>query len=251
MEKGVRWIVSAGRATPDRAPEIVRQSIANNVYHLLDNLLLIRPSFRERLRCEDIQGGEHLDRALAAGKGVILETGHFYANRMAERYFASTGYPVLCVRNQRPENSGSGRLGRCILQPRLLEFRRRASAQVVYIQDPECSLKILRRLRSGGVVNIQVDGIVGTRAVAGTLLGRPWRFPAGIFDLVRRSGCAVVPMLCVGRIAGFRISFDPALDLAMADSRDEWLASNLPVIVRALEEQIAGHPEEWRLWTHF
>ena len=221
------------------------------MYHLLDNLLLIRPSFQERLRCAGIQGAEHLDRAMAAGKGVILQTGHFYANRMAERYLASTGHPVLSVRNQRPQNRAAGRLGRCVLEPRLIEFRRSACPDVVYIQDPECSLKILRRLRSGGLVNIQVDGIVSTRAVGGKLLGRSWRFPAGIFDVVRLSGCAVVPMLCVGGIAGFRISFNPVLDVAKADSRDEWLAINLPVFVKALEKQIADHPEEWRLWTHF
>jgi lauroyl/myristoyl acyltransferase len=74
---------------------------------------------------------------------------------------------------------------------------------------------------------------------------------AGIFDVVRLSGCAAVPMLCAGGIAGFRISFNPMLDVAKADSRDEWLAVNLPGFVRALEKQIADHPEEWRLWTHF
>jgi lauroyl/myristoyl acyltransferase len=250
-EKAVRWIISARCSTPEQAPGIVRQSISNSLFRILDDLLLMRPSFQEKLHCVGIQGAGHLERALAAGKGVILLTGHFYANRIAERYLAATGYPMLSVRNQRPPNRAAGRLGRRILQPRHLELRQRAHPDVVYIQDPECSLKILRRLRSGGLVNIQLDGVAGTRAVEGAFLGRSWRFPAGIFDVVRLSGCAAVPMLCAGGIAGFRISFNPMLDVAKADSRDEWLAVNLPGFVRALEKQIADHPEEWRLWTHF
>lgn len=219
------------------------------MFSILDDLLLFRPSFQKKLHCAGIQGAGHLERALAAGNGVILLTGHFYANRIAERYLAAIGYPMLSVHNQRPSNRAAGRLGRSILQPRYLELRRRAHPDVVYIQDPECSLKMLRRLRSGGLVNIQLDGVAGHRAVEGAFLGRSWRFPAGIFDLVRVSGCAVVPMLCLGGSAGFSIRFNPMLDIAKADSRDEFLAANLPAFVRTLEKQVADHPEEWRLWT--
>jgi lauroyl/myristoyl acyltransferase len=157
---------------------------------------------------------------------------------------------MLSVHNQSPSNHAAGRLGR-ILQPRYLELQRRAHPDVVYIQDPDCSLKILRRLRSGGLVNIQLDGIAGAQAIEYTFLGRLWRFPAGIFDLVQLSGCAVVPMLCLGGSAGFCVSFNPMLDVVKADSRDECVAANLPGFVTALEKQIADHPEEWRLWTHF
>jgi lauroyl/myristoyl acyltransferase len=251
VEKAVRWIVSARCSTPEQAPGIARQSISNNMFGILDDLLLIRPSFQKKLHCAGIQGAGHLDRALAAGKGVILLTGHFCANRIAERYLAATGYPMLSVHNRRPSNRAAGRLGRRILQPLYIELQQRAHPDVVYVQDPGCSLKILQRLRSGGLVNIQLDGVAGTRAVEGAFLGRSWRFPAGICDLVRLSGCAVVPMLCLGGSAGFRICFSPMLDAAKADSRDEWLAVNLPVFVRVLEKLIAGHPEEWRLWTHF
>ena len=243
-EKAVRWIMTARNCTASQASRIARQSVSNNMFGILDDLLLYQT-------CTAMDGKEHLERAISSGKGVIVLTGHFCANRVAERYLATAGYPMLSVHNQTPSNHAEGILGRRILLPRYLEFQRRAHPDVVYIQDADCTLKILRRLRSGGLVNIQLDGLAGTRVVEGPFLGTSWRFPAGVFDFARLSGCAVVPMLCLGRSSGFHIRFSPALALAPAASREEFVTVNLPVFTRALEKQIADHPEEWRLWRHF
>jgi phosphatidylinositol dimannoside acyltransferase len=249
-EKAISWIVSACCCTPDQAARIARQSISNNMLRILDDLLLLRPSRGQVVPNANIKGIEHLERALSAGKGVILLTGHFCANRIAEKYLASCSYPMLSVHNQRPSNKAAGRLGRRFLQPRYIELQRRANPDVVYMQDAECSLKIFRRLRSGGLVNLQLDGLAATRAVEGTFLGVSWRFGSGIFELTRLSGCAVVPMLCLGGGSELQIRFSPMLAVVRANSAGEFLA-NLPVFTQAVEKLIVGQPEEWRLWTHF
>ena len=128
-------------------------------------------------------------------------------------------------------------------------MRRRINPDVVYIQDPECTLKLLQRLRSGGLVHIKPDGIAGARGVEYMILGHARRFPTGILDLARLSGCAVIPMLCLGRAREFHLRFFPALHLTAADSSEEFLTANLPVITRALEAQVTQHPEEWRVWA--
>ena len=250
-EKAIGWIASACCCTPDQAARIARQSISNNMLRILDDLFLLQPSRTQAVPRASIKGVEHLERALSAGKGVIILTGHFCANRIAEKYLASCGYPMLSVHNQRPSNKGAGRLGRRFLQPRYLELQRRANPDVVYMQDAECSLKILGRLRSGGLVNLQLDGLAATRAVEGTFLGISWRFGAGIFELTRLSGCAVVPMLCLGGGSEFQIRFSATLAVVRANSADEFLSANLPVFTQALEKLVVDQPEEWRLWTHF
>ena len=246
-----RRIITARSCTAREAARIARQSVSNNMFRILDDLLLFRPAFPKKLHCTAIDGMQHLERAISSGKGVIVLTGHFGANRIAERYLAAIGHSMLSVHNQEPSNRAEGLVGRRILQPRYLELQRRAHNDVVYIQDADCSLKIFRRLRSGGLVNIQLDGLAGARSVEGLLLGAARRFPAGVFDFARLSGCAVVPMLCLGGSAGFQIHFSPMLEVIRAASRDEFVSVNLPVFTQALEKQIADHPEEWRLWTHF
>ena len=246
-EKAISWIVSACGLTPKQAVRIARQSISNDMFRQLDDLVLLRPPHRQMLHCTGIEGIQHLDEAMAAGNGVILLTAHFCVTRIAVRYLATLGYPVLTVQKQTPRKPSEGRLG-SVLRQHYLELRRQGNPDVVDIQDADCSLKILQRLRSGGLVHMHVDALSAKTAVEGPFLGVPWRFPAGAFDFVRLSCCAVVPMLCLGRSTGFHIRFSPMLRVAKADSREEFLNANLPAFTEVFERQIADHPEEWRLW---
>lgn len=235
-------------STPAQAVKIARHRIDSDLFRLWDDLLLPLPSYAQRLQCTGIEEIQYLDQALAAGNGVILLTLHFGANRPALKHLATLGYPTLSLQDQTSRNPRQGRLGR-VLRKRYIEFLRRSYPDVVYVQDPECSLKILRRLRSGGLVHMNLDVLNVKTAVEGAFLGVSWRFPVGVFDLVRLSGCAVVPMLCLTRSAGFQIRFDPMLDVVRAASRDEFVHANLPAFTGVFERQIAAHPEQWRPWT--
>ena len=248
--KAVPWIARACSTTPARARQIASQSLSNNIFRTLDQLLLLRPSCGQMLRCTGIDGIQHLESAIARGKGVILLVGHFCANRVAVRYLATQGYAALAVHNQRPSNKAEGRLGR-LLQPRSIQLQKRAYPDQAYIQEADCSLKIMRRLRAGGLTVLQFDGRGGTKVIEQTFLGVPWRFPSGIFEIVRLSECAVLPMLCLGRSNGFRIRFEPMLAIHGATSRDAFVSANLPGFLNAVESQIAKNPEEWTLWNHF
>jgi lauroyl/myristoyl acyltransferase len=244
------WIALACRTTPVHARRIAGQSLSNGIFRTLDELLLLRPSSGRMLRCEGLDGIQHLEQASARGKGVILLVGHFCANRIALRYLAANGYPVLAVHNQRPSNFAGGRLGK-VLQPRSMQLQELAYADQVYIQDPGCSLKIMRRLRAGGLAALQVDGRGGTNLIEQVFLGVPWLVASGIYEIVRLSDCAVVPMLCLGRSTGFRIRFDPMLAIHSAPSRETFLSANLPGFLAVVEKQIVENTEQWRLWNHF
>ncbi len=249
--KAIPWIVQACRTTPERARNIARRSLSNNLFRTLDELVLLRPSPETALGCEGLDGVDHLENAIARGHGVILLVGHFCANRIAVRYLAQQGYAALSVHNRRPTNVIEGRLGRRFLQPRSIELQKRALSNQVYIQDPDCSLRIMRTLRASGLVVLQMDGRGGTNLVEHTFLGVPWLVPSGIFEIVRLSGCAVVPVLCLGRADRFRIRFDPSLDIVPASSRGAFASANLPRFLGVVERQIFENPEEWRLWNHF
>lgn len=232
----------------DQIPQIARKFLANSTIRMLDDLVLSWPSFPRKLRCVEIQGIEHLERGRSAGKGVILLTAHFCATRIAKRHLATLGYSILTVRDELSYGDWWGRCGHRLLAPRRLEFLHAIGGESAYIQDPGCTLKIFGRLRSGGLVHIHFDGRSAARSIPWSFLGVPWHFSAGIFDLVRLSGCAVVPMLCLGRISALRIIFGPMLDIVDVPGRDEFIRANLPVFVQTIEQQIEDHPEEWEQW---
>ncbi len=232
----------------DRIPQIAGKFLANSAIRMLDDLVVSWPSYARRLRCREIEGLDHLDRARSAGKGVILLTVHFCAIRIAKQHLAASGYPILTVRDEIAEGDWWGRLGRRVLAPRRVKFLQAIMGESVDIQDRGCVLKIVKRLRSGGLVNIHFDGLAGARTTPWPFLGTRRNFSTGIFDIVRLSGCAVVPMICLGRSSDFRISFGPMLDIMQASGRDEFIQGNLPAFVETVEGQIVDHPEEWEQW---
>jgi len=250
-EKVVPWIAEACGVTAGRAREIARRSLTNNLFGTLDDLLLLRPSPEGMLCCQGVEGRHHLESAIARGKGVILLVGHFFASRIALRYLAKHGYETLSVRNRQPSNAAEGRLGRRFVRARRSEVQQRVLPDHVYVQDPECTLKIMRRLRAGGLAAVQLDGRAGTNPLEYSFLGMRRHLASGTFEIVRLSDCAVVPMLCLGRSDGFRIRFEPALEIVPATSRDAFVCANLPRFVTVMERQIIANPEEWRLWNPY
>lgn len=250
-DKVAAWIAKACGVTPGRAREIARDSLSNNLIGTLDDLLLLRPSAEAMLCCHGVEGRHHFESAVARGKGVILLIGHFRATRVALRYLAKNNYGALSVHNRQPTNVAQGRLGRRFLQPRWIAQQQIGFPDHVFAQDPECTLMIMRRLRAGGLVIIQMDGRAGTNPIQCSFLGMHRDLPSGILEIVRLSGCAVVPMLCLGRSDGFRIRFDPMLEIVPVTSRDGFVGANLPRFVTALERQIVANPEEWRLWHNY
>jgi Kdo2-lipid IVA lauroyltransferase/acyltransferase len=244
------WIAQACRTTPAHARRIASRSLTNTMLRTLDGLLLLRPSWEKMLHCTHLDGIQHLESAIARGKGVILLSGHFCATRIALRYLASQGHPALSVHNRQPPNKAEGRFGKRFLYPRSNQLQKRATPDQIAFQDPDSSLRIMRRLRAGGLVALQIDGRGGT-PIEQAFLGVPWRVRCGIFEIVRLSDCAVVPMLCLGRSSGFRIRFDPMLEIDGASSREAFLAANLPRFLAVLERNITENPEEWRLWNNW
>jgi KDO2-lipid IV(A) lauroyltransferase len=222
---------------------------ANSVNRAIDDLILNRLIRAGRLNPADLRGLEHLQEALAPGRGVVLLSGHFFANRVAKRWLAGMGYSPLSVRNGEPPDRRLGRLGKRWLQPRFSRFLHAVIRDEAFVKDPQCPLKILKRLRCGGIVSVNFDGPFAHHRAKLPFLGRIKRFPTGFLEIIRLSRCAVVPMLCLGDSRHFTIRFLKGLELGQWDSREEFVSSNLPTLVRILESDIRAHPEEWELWA--
>ncbi len=233
---------------PDQMPGIANKFLANSAIRMLDDLVVSWPSLSRKIRCSEMQGLENLERARSAGAGVILLTVHFCATRVAKRHLSNNGYPVLAVREEITQGDWWGKIGRRVLATRRMKFLNSIIGESVYVQDRGYVLKILARLRSGGLVNIHFDGLAGAKTVPWTFLGTRRNFSTGIFDLVRVSGCAVVPMISLGRSSNLRIIFGPMLDIVQKPGRDEFIQANLPAFVETIEQQIVNHPEEWEQW---
>lgn len=228
---------------------IARAFISNAAVRALEDLAADRLLDRGMVNCSSLEGLDLLDSALEKGRGAILLSVHTYAGRLGKRYLASCGYPVMSIRNKYPETGGMGRFGYRFLQPRYVKFLEKVIGDEVYVQDPDCSLIILRRLREGGLVNVYLDGITSREATKLPFLGAEGSFPSGFLEIARLTEAPIIPMLCLGDSRNLRINFGRPFNIMPAKIGAGFVSSNMPVMVRYMEKQILAHPDQWELWV--
>jgi phosphatidylinositol dimannoside acyltransferase len=130
----------------------------------------------------------HMTSALADGKGAILATAHTAGWDVAGPVF---GYDhqvdlVLVMERERSHDA------------RRLHDGARAAGGLSFVHvgdDPLACLPLLRHLRRGAVVAMQVDRVrppMRSREV--NLLGRPVHLPEGTLRLAAMTGAPIVPM---------------------------------------------------------
>lgn len=232
-----------------QARALCRRFLENNARARMLDLVLGKIEKLGRIECSSLAGKEHLDAALKLGKGVMTASGHFFGNRPAKRYLARAGYPILSIRNLNPADpyepqrpARGSRLDRD-------EILRRAIVDQVFIQDPDCVLKIFARLRSGGLVDVHFDTLWTSAGRFLPFLGTRRVFPTGFLKIAFHAGCPVVPMVCLLDRRGTKIIFAEPLCRNQGRNAEEFAAHNLPTLAAVLERQILSHPDQWAGWT--
>jgi KDO2-lipid IV(A) lauroyltransferase len=227
---------------------ISRRYPRNFTRRIADDLMLERGD--KGIRCRSFSGRENLDEALAARRGVLFVTLHWYAGQAAKHHLASLGYPVLTVRKREIQYGSSvSRFGERLLEPVYERFARAVIRDEVYVEDRHCSLEILRRLRGGGIVELHLDVPHSGHVIEMPLLGRRVGVPAGALHLARVTGCAVLPMVARGGARSLELQIDPPVELDRTLLMKEFCQRYLPVLVRILEARVRERPDAWEPWS--
>lgn len=181
----------------------------------------------------------HLYRAVREQQGVILATAHTGGWEAAGQLLArELGIEVMAVmRRERDDAAGSR------------QDRARSSARFTIAHvgdDPLEALPLLRHLKRGGAVAMQLDRVpAGMRSVAVRMFGGPGRIPEGTLRLAQVSGSPIVPVFCAR--LGFRhylVHADPPL---FVDRRadDAALAAQAQLLAGAMARFVERYPTQW------
>jgi KDO2-lipid IV(A) lauroyltransferase len=219
---------------------LIQAHTANAMERAIDDLLLERHPVAQLVLQMEINGTEHLERALAAGRGVLLSSGHFFSSRLAKQVLTLRGWPVISIRNLTFDDPAVGRWAKLQLLPRYYHFLHRIIREEIDSKDPECTLKILARLRAGGIVDVHVDAPFRRNTHPLPFLGTSQWFPKGFLEIAHRNGTPVVPWLSLGNSRKLKMEFYPPL-FPEAGSPVEILEQ----LVRLLEKQVVENPEQW------
>ncbi len=200
---------------------------------------LKRPSYLEGIR---IEGGEHLDRALAQKKGVIGLTAHFGNFPLISLKFVEMGYKVnVMARPMRDPKTGDY----------VEKLREKAGIKTILSYPRrECVNDTIRALRNNEIVIIQMDQNFGTGGVWVKFFGRLAATPVGPIVFALRTKAVIVPMYIVREGLGKHcIRIFPPVDLDIREDKDETVLVNAIKLTGIIEEWVKDNPDHWS-WIH-
>jgi predicted LPLAT superfamily acyltransferase len=184
----------------------------------------------------DVRGREHLEGALAAGRGCVLMGSHlgsFDLVMLANR--ASEDRPVALMMHVDPR----ARLRR-------MAGIDESGLQIIAMGRPDSFLRAFEVLQRGGLVAVLADRAEGAAHLQSAFLGRPAPFPIGPHVLAARAGAPVV--LFFGLYLGgarYAVEFLDGGAPAPAKARGAALQPVVDRYAQALAERALRHPLNW------
>lgn len=201
-----------------------------------------------------IEGREHLDAAVARGKGTILWQAPFHFTYLVTKIgLKAAGYPMI--------HTGLTTHGFCygpfatrFLNPPLIRAENQYLSKRVIIdsRNPGAALlQVQRDLANNGVVSINVAALAGRNVVRAPLLGGWLPIAVGPPGLAYRTGAALLPVFTT-RAAGsraFSIRIGAPLPMGAGDSATA-IRDSVAALVTHLEAAIRSAPEQWHAWEY-
>jgi phosphatidylinositol dimannoside acyltransferase len=226
-----------GVPPPDVPDALMRASLASYGRYWREAFRLPTMNLRALARQlhEVTLGQDHLEAALAAGRGAVLALPHSGNWDMGGVWLAQTHGTLTTVAERlKPES----------LYRRFIGYRESLGFEVLPLSGgnrPPFEV-LCERLRDNRVVCLMAERDLTRTGVEVEFFGEPTRMPAGSAKLAIETGAALLPVHCWYEVNGWGQSIHPALDCTSGD---------VSAITQSLADQfaknIAAHPEDWHM----
>jgi KDO2-lipid IV(A) lauroyltransferase len=229
-----RVIGVPAKEVPD---SLMRASLASYARYWREAFRL--PAMNHRALAQQLDklvlGREHLNTALASGRGVIIAMPHSGNWDVGGVWLARAyGTVTAVVERLKPES----------LYRRFIDFRESLGFEVVPLsggERPPFEL-LSERVRDNRVVGLMADRDLTRAGVPVNFFGEPTRMPAGPAKLAIETEATLLPVHCWFEDDSWGIRIYPALDCGSGD---------VNVITQALADvfarNIAAHPADWHM----
>jgi lauroyl/myristoyl acyltransferase len=217
------------RTDPEVA-RVARRAFQNYGRMLMDFVLMGSLTPDELIERVTLEGREHLDAALARGRGAIMAVPHMGSWDLAGSYAGAVGYKVSAVAERFP---GS-------LNDAVVQARRRFGMNVIMLGRAAVRA-LTEALRDNHIVALLCDLEQGP-GVEVRFFGRRAIVPGGPAALALKTGAALIPANQFTTAPGhLRIQLDPALSLGEGESKEHVMQR----VIDRFEDFIRERPDQW------
>jgi KDO2-lipid IV(A) lauroyltransferase len=236
---------------PEEAEATAREYFRLDSCRVID-VMRLRGRGRALGKLVQIRGLEHLDAAIAEGKGAILCSAHFGSDSSAFSLLSANGYPLTTIgrwaHKYVPMPSVERRFWDLVYARRLMRYRQRPMIE----PEPgriQVAVQAAIALRANEVVTISVDAwpleADRDRAVKVPFLGWQATLVPGVVTLARLSGAPVL-MVFMYRSADYR---HQVLQISPPVPMDGDTATAFGRCVAAIDAAIRTSPAHWLYWV--
>ncbi|HEX5348428.1 MAG TPA: phosphatidylinositol mannoside acyltransferase [Pseudonocardiaceae bacterium] len=182
-----------------------------------------------------IKGVEHLDDALARGRGVVVALPHSGNWDMAGLWFVGRhGAFSTVVERLAPE----------ALYQRFVAYRRSLGFDIVPLTGDETpTRRLLHRLRAGGVVCLLADRDLTGAGMAVEFFGATARMPLGPARLAAATGATLLVVGCWFTADGWGIRFHAPVPVPDRSA----VMRATQTVADCFATDIAAHPQDWHM----
>jgi KDO2-lipid IV(A) lauroyltransferase len=210
--------------------QVARRAFQNYGRMLADFVLMGSLEPDDLLRQITFEGLEHVDAALAQGRGAIMAVPHMGSWDMAGSWAAAKGYSVFAVAERFP---GS-------LNNAVVDTRQRFGLNVIPL-GRSAVRAITDALRGNGIVALLCDLEQGP-GVDVRFFGRRAVVPGGPAAIAIKSGAALLPSYVYGvGPSRYHVHLDPSLSWPATETK----ASLMQRVVTRFEDFIKERPDQW------
>jgi lauroyl/myristoyl acyltransferase len=236
---------------PEEAERLARDAFRFLSCQVID-VMRLRGRGRSLGRLVEIRGREHLEAALAGGKGAILCSAHFGSHLSAFSVLHASGFPLTTIGrwhwNYKSGMSSAERRFRDLAYARrVLRHRQRPNIEP-WPGRVQVAVQAAAALGANEVVTISSDvppvDADRPRAVEVSLLGRQAKLLPGVVTLARLTGAPVL-MAFVYRSADYRHQM---LEISPPVPMDGDTATAFGRCVAAMDNAIRKSPAHWSYW---
>jgi phosphatidylinositol dimannoside acyltransferase len=250
--KGVRQlranlrVVTGGRLSEPELAALTDRAMRSYARYWQEAFRLPTLSSERIVAGTEVIGIEHLEKARAGGRGLVMVLPHSGNWDAAGVWFIDwLAGPFMTVAERlKPES----------LYRRFLDYRESLGFRVVPLTGgPRPSTEVLREwLNEGGVTCLLVDRNLGAGGVPVDFFGRPATMPGGAALLAAQTGAALVPTVCQFTDRGWRLVFSPEIPVDGPVRLKDRVSGAMQSVADAFAVSIAAQPEDWhmlgRIW---
>jgi len=243
-----------GPRLPDRKLEATAMAHFHNIaLHKVINDMLRHLTRQELTRYVTVEGEEHLQQALAAGRGVVLLGAHSGAHGYIPlMVLKRLGYQITPVVGEEATPHNSWVYCHVVNPIRRVNWNEFPMINPVGTPQRE----MVECLRQGGILVIWPDFIdqnqdllrlPAPHVLPAPLLGHTIPFKTGTFRLARWLGAPMLPFFFSPRPGGFTMRIEPPLP-ANDDKSTAGLLADLAAYTARFEPYLLRYPELWWQW---